>query len=154
MEDEVNFKNSNKFKTTIKRSMHMAKIRSVDTKSEILLRKALWNHGIKYRKNSKSLPGTPDISIRKYKLAIFIDGEFWHGYDWERKKPRIKTNPEFWIQKIERNMERDISNNVHLKEMGFTVFRFWDNQVKKDLAGCIQIITQHITEITKTKNGR
>ena len=93
------FNEASGFYTTKKRSKIMSKIRGKNTKPEMLFRKALWHKGVRYRVNSKKLPGKPDVSIQKYKLAIFIDGEFWHGYNWDEKKVCIKSNRDFWIQK-------------------------------------------------------
>lgn len=131
------FNEESGFYTTKKRSKIMSEIRGKNTKPEMLFRKALWAKGVRYRVNSKSLPGRPDVSIKKYKLAIFIDGEFWHGYNWDEKKETIKSNRGFWIPKIERNMQRDREVNSALKEMDYTVFRFWEREVKKDLKKCI-----------------
>ena len=87
----------------------MSRIRGKDTSIEMTLRKALWAKGYRYRKNVKDLPGRPDIALTKYKIAIFCDSEFFHGKDWETLKPRLEKgkNPDYWIPKIERNMERD-----------------------------------------------
>ena len=122
----------------------MRKVKSRETKIEILIRKKLWANGIRYRKNFKKLPGSPDIAIPKNKLAVFIDGAFWHGYNWIENNLKIKSNREYWIPKIERNMKRDIENVEALKQMGYTVIRFWENDVKKDLQGCIDKILQKI----------
>ena len=122
----------------------MSKIRSKNTKPEMLFRKALWAKGVRYRVDSKYLLGKPDVSIKKYKLAIFIDGEFWHGYNWEEKKETIKSNRGFWIPKIERNMQRDREVNKELNEMGYTVFRFWEKEVKNDLKKCINDVLVYI----------
>ncbi len=138
------FNEANGFYTTAQKSKAMSKIRDRNTKPEISLRKALWALNIKYRINVKSLPGKPDVLMRKHKLAIFVDGEFWHGYNWEEKRNKIKTNTGFWIPKIERNMQRDIENNKKLAELGFIVLRFWDHEIKKDLEGCINKILSHI----------
>lgn len=132
------------FYTTKKRSKIMSKIRAKNTKPEMLFRKALWAKGVRYRINNKQLPGTPDISIKKYRLAIFIDGEFWHGYQWDEQKHRLKTNRGFWIPKIERNMQRDREVNQQLQEMHYTVFRFWEREVKVDLEKCVNDILGHI----------
>ncbi len=134
------FNEESGFYTTKKRSKMMSKIRGKSTKPEILFRKALWNKGVRYRVNSKKIPGRPDISIQKYKLAIFIDGEFWHGYNWPEKKEKWKTNKDFWIPKIERNMQRDRQVNKQLEELGYTVFRFWTNEIKHELNKCINDI--------------
>ena len=114
------------------------------------LRKELWKLGLRYRTNVSKLKGTPDIVFNKYKLVVFVDGEFWHGYDWEEKKNKIKSNSEFWINKIERNMERDLETNSYLIKHGYTVLRFWENEIKKDLSGCTLRIIAAITD-TKLK---
>ncbi|WP_158795521.1 very short patch repair endonuclease [Pedobacter sp. L105] len=138
------FNEANGFYTTTKKSLAMAKIKGQNTKPEIILRKALWALNIKYRINVKAIPGKPDILMRKYKLAIFVDGEFWHGYNWGEKKGKIKTNRAFWIPKIERNMQRDAENLEKLTELGFHVLRFWEHEIKKDLSGCLQKIVSYI----------
>ncbi len=125
------------FQTTKSRSIHMSKITGKDTKPEITFRKALWVQGIRYRKNYTKILGKPDVAIVKYKIAIFIDGTFWHGYNWKEKKRRIRSNKEYWIKKIERNIERDQRINTRLNEMGWLVLRFWDFEVKKELSLCI-----------------
>lgn len=126
-----------KFNTTLERSELMKKIKSTNTISEDMLSKALWHEGIRYRRNYKKLPGTPDIAITKYKIVVFIDGEFWHGYDWNTKKNKIKSNKDYWVKKIERNISRDKENNSQLNKLGWIVIRFWDKQVKKNLNECI-----------------
>ena len=134
------------FYTTPKRSALMSKIKSKNTKPEIKLRKTLWHAGVRYRLNVKKLPGTPDIVVRKHKLVIFVDGEFWHGFDWKEKKGKIKSNRAFWIPKIERNMQRDRQNNDILEKQGWTVFRFWEYQIKKEFGACINKIIEHIED--------
>ncbi|MGB3342723.1 MAG: very short patch repair endonuclease [Aequorivita sp.] len=138
------FSEESGFYTTKKRSKIMSEIRGKNTKPEMLFRKALWKKGIRYRIDNKKLPGKPDVSIKKYKLAIFIDGEFWHGYDWPERKKTIKSNRAFWIPKIERNMQRDGEVNQQLQDMGYTVFRFWEKEVKNDLGKCINDILVYI----------
>jgi DNA mismatch endonuclease, patch repair protein len=139
------FSEANGFYTTRERSELMSRIKAQNTKPEIKLRKVLWALGLRYRKNVKSLPGKPDIVLRKYKLVIFIDGEFWHGFKWKEKKEKIKSNRGFWIPKIERNMQRDREVNDQLKELGFTVIRFWEQQVKKDLNWCINLVLEKVS---------
>ena len=134
------FNEASGFYTTKKRSKMMSNIRGKNTKPELLFRKALWKNNVRYRIDNKKLPGKPDVSIKKYKLAIFIDGEFWHGYDWDKRKIEIKSNRLFWIPKIERNMQRDRQVNQELFEKGYTVFRFWSNEILKDLDTCINDI--------------
>lgn len=131
------FEEANGFYTTKQRSELMSKIRGKETKPEIAFRKALWGCGIRYRKNVKKLPGSPDIVIGKHKVIVFIDGEFWHGYNWMEKKEKIKSNRGFWIPKIERNMQRDVENTQKLIEQGYIVHRFWQHEVIKDLEGCL-----------------
>ena len=138
------FREENGFYTTKERSKLMAKIRAKDTKPEIILRKFLWNIGIRYRINVKKLPGKPDIVISKHKLIIFIDGEFWHGFNWDEKKYKIKSNRDFWIPKIERNMQRDQEVNEQLKSMGWIVLRFWQQEIKKEFGRCLNEILQHL----------
>lgn len=129
-----------KFNTTPERSFIMSKIKSKNTKPELRLRKALYAAGLRYRVNVKSLPGTPDIVIKKYKLAIFVDGEFWHGKDWAQKREKIKSNKDFWIAKIEKNITRDIETNNKLKQLGYNIFRFWAKEVETSLGLCVKKI--------------
>ncbi|MCL1834689.1 MAG: very short patch repair endonuclease [Oscillospiraceae bacterium] len=128
----------------MKRSYIMSRIGSIDTSIEVLLRKALWHSGIRYRKNYSKLPGTPDIAITKYKIAIFCDGEFWHGKDWESKKTEIRSNRDYWISKIERNIGRDNEVNQRLCGSGWIVLRFWGKQILDDLTGCVNDINEVI----------
>ena len=124
----------------------MQNIKSKDTAIEVLLRKALWKKGIRYRKNFQALPGKPDIAITKYKIAIFGDGEFFHGRDWEVLKPRLEksNNSQYWISKISKNRERDDQVNKQLLFRGWTVIRFWGNDIKKHTEECIQVVEEAI----------
>lgn len=103
--------------TKEQRHKNMKNIHGKDTQIEVILRKALWNKGYRYRKNYKKLPGSPDIVLTKYKIAIFCDGEFFHGKDWEVQRKRIEksNNSDYWIMKIERNISRDEEINKRLK---------------------------------------
>ena len=132
--------------TPEQRRKNMQHIKSKDTSIEIALRKALWKKGYRYRKNFKGLPGKPDIAITKYKIAIFCDGEFFHGKDWEVKKPKLMNskNSDYWISKIERNMERDHENEQKLLFMGWTVIRFWGKEILKYTDDCIKVIEEAI----------
>ena len=132
------------FETTIARSLLMSKIRGINTAPEILLRKELWKLGYRYRLNVLNLPGKPDIVFERKKLIVFIDGEFWHGYKWQEKKLKIKANREYWIKKIERNMERDKANTDKLISMGYVVLRFWEHEIKKQRLDCINKIIFHL----------
>lgn len=113
-------------------------------KAENKLALALWNQGVRYRRNYKEIPGSPDIAITKYQIAIFIDGEFWHGYDWENRKKRLKRNREYWIQKIEENMARDRRDDELLEKYGWKVLHFWEKQVLKDLDYCVELVMYYI----------
>jgi DNA mismatch endonuclease (patch repair protein) len=125
----------------------MSHIKSNNTSIEILLRKALWHEGIRYRKNLKNLPGKPDIAITKYRLAIFCDGELWHGKNWEKRKMDIKTNRGYWIPKIERNITRDNENDKKLENNGWIVLHFWGKDIQKNLNDCVNEIKEIIYEI-------
>ena len=138
------FNEESGFYTTRARSRQMSKIRSKNTKPEIIFRKALWNAGYRYRINYKKFIGNPDIVLNRYKTIIFIDGDFWHGYNWKEKRDKIKSNRKFWIPKIERNMQRDREVNFLLKETGYKVFRFWEWEIKKDLTSCLSIVLNHL----------
>lgn len=118
----------------------MAKIRSNNTAPEVALRKKLWGVGIRFSRKPSALPGRPDVVLIKQKIAIFIDGEFWHGYRWEEKKKRLKVNRAYWIPKIERNIARDKQYNIKLRKEGWQVIRFWQNEIFKDIPKCIQKI--------------
>jgi DNA mismatch endonuclease (patch repair protein) len=119
----------------------MSAIKDRDTKPEIFFRKALWKWGIRYRKNVK-LFGKPDIAIKKYKLVIFIDGDYWHGNNWKiRNLPSLESElanySDFWKNKISKNIERDEKVNKHYISLGWTVLRFWQSDIEKDLSACI-----------------
>lgn len=132
------------------RRKNMQHIRSKDTKIEIQLRKALWHKGYRYRKNCKDIVGKPDIAITKYKIAIFCDGEFFHGKDWEVLKPRLEksNNGEYWISKISRNRERDDEVNKKLLFEGWTVIRFWGNDIKKHTHECVRVVEEAVFDMT------
>lgn len=127
---------------------NMQNIRSTDTSVEVLLRKRLWHDGYRYRKNYKKLPGSPDIAITKYKIALFCDSEFFHGKDWDKLKVRLECgkNPQYWIRHIEENMERDRRVDRELAQLDWTVIRFWSNDIKKDLQGCLRVIEETVFE--------
>lgn len=137
-------KSKYKYNTTPQRSKLMKKIKSKDSKIEIMLRKELWRKGYRYRKNYRELPGKPDIVLLSLKIAIFCDSEFWHGYDWNNQKQKFDTNKDFWINKIETNIKRDRKVNEKLKNNGWTVLRFWGREIKKDLDKCIQRIEKAV----------
>ena len=129
--------------TKEQRRKNMQHIRSKDTSIEIKLRNALWHEGIRYRKNYKDLPGKPDIAITKYQIAVFCDSSFWHGRDFDTKKP-VDTNHEYWDAKIKRNIERDNEVNQQLQTLGWTVLRFWDVEINKTLDMCVHAVKEAI----------
>lgn len=122
----------------------MSRIKSKNSKAEVLLRKAMWKENLRFRIHTEQFPGKPDILIKKYRLAIFVDGAFWHGYQWEKNRQKIKSNISFWTSKIERNMQRDQEVNMKLEERGLIVMRFWDHEVLKELPKCINQILLYI----------
>ena len=134
-------------------SKNMKSIHSRDTSIELRLRKALWKKGYRYRKHYKKLPGTPDIVLTCYKIAIFCDSEFFHGKDWEFLKLRLErgNNPEYWINKIQRNIQRDLEKDHALQYLGWTVIHFWGKDILSHTDDCIQVIEEAIWE-TKMNN--
>lgn len=131
--------------TKEQRHRNMSHIRSKDTKPEIMLRKALWHLGFRYRKNYAALPGKPDIVLLRYKIVIFVDGDFWHARGHQRHPgEQVASNKEYWQKKLEHNAERDRAVNDALTEQGWLILRFWESDVKKNLNGCISQILQYI----------
>jgi DNA mismatch endonuclease (patch repair protein) len=123
-------------KTQEQISFNMRQIKNKDSQIEILLRKELWKRGYRYRKNVNKIIGKPDIVFTKEKIAVFCDSEFWHGYNWNEKKYEIKTRKEFWIPKIERNIERDKEVNKILKKQRWTILRFWGETIINNTIKC------------------
>ncbi|MCI6237954.1 MAG: very short patch repair endonuclease [Lachnospiraceae bacterium] len=134
--------------TEEQRHRTMQNVHSKDTSIEVKLRKALWHKGYRYQKNYRKLPGSPDIVLTKYHIVVFCDGEFFHGKNWEVLKPRIARghNGEYWVQKIERNIDRDKENDQALLARGWTVIRFWGKDILKDTDTCIQVIEDAILD--------
>ena len=130
--------------TPEQRHKNMQAVKNKDSQIELVLRKELWSRGIRYRKNSNKVFGHPDLVFIGKKIAVFCDSEFWHGYNWEERKKDFKSHQEFWIPKIERNMERDIEVTTHLESEGWSVFRFWGNEIKKNTAHCADIIEKAV----------
>lgn len=127
-------------KTPEQISYNMKQVKSKGSEIEVLLQKELWRRGLRYRKNVKSIEGKPDIAFIGKKIAVFCDSEFWHGYDWENRKNDFKSNTEFWISKIERNMQRDKEVTQKLQSEGWIVLRFWGKEIKKNLAECADLV--------------
>ena len=112
-----------------------------DTTIELTLRRALYKRGVRYRKNVKTILGTPDIAIKKYRLLVFCDGDFWHGNSYHS----VKSHKQFWDEKIKRNRERDLEYTIRLRDDGWTVLRFWESDIKNNIDDCIQQIIDAIT---------
>ena len=127
--------------TQAQRHKNMQHIRAQNTKAEVMLRKALWHKGLRYRKNWRKLPGSPDIVLTRQHIAIFVDGDFFHarGHE-EHPGEQVGTNREFWQKKLTRNVEHDRLINDTLTCMGWLVLRFWESDIKKDLAGVVEQI--------------
>ena len=130
--------------TPEQRRKNMQAIKNKDSQIELLLRKELWKRGLRYQKNRTDIFGKPDIVFKGKKIAIFCDSEFWHGYNWGERKKDFKSHQEFWIPKIERNMERDIEVTNKLESEGWTVLRFWGNEIKKETEKCANIIEKAV----------
>lgn len=135
--------------TSKQRSRCMSHIRGRNTKPELTLRKALWSEGLRYRINSR-LPGKPDICFLGLKVAIFVDGCFWHKCPLHFVKP--KTREDFWKKKISGNVERDKTNNQKLKELGWTVIRIWEHEIKEDLRGAVDKVIKVIKEKKRSQS--
>ena len=130
--------------TPEQRRRNMQAVKNKDSQIELLLRQELWSRGLRYRKNVNRIYGKPDIVFIGKKVAVFCDSEFWHGYNWNERKKDFKSHQEFWIPKIERNMERDAEVTAKLESEGWTVIRFWGNEIKKNTAQCADIIEKAV----------
>ncbi|MFQ5688472.1 MAG: very short patch repair endonuclease, partial [Candidatus Scalindua sp.] len=132
--------------TKEQRRKNMQAVKNKGSKIETILAKELWKKGFRYRKNNKTVFGKPDLTFKKYKIAVFVDGEFWHGKDWETKKHEHKSNQKFWFTKIEKNILRDRKVNEFLLNSGWVVLRFWGKEIEKDLLTCVCKIEDKINE--------
>lgn len=121
-------------------SYNMRQIKNKDSEIELILRRELWSRNLRYRKNVNGITGKPDIAFIGKKIAVFVDGEFWHGFNWDVHKHDFKSNRDFWIPKIERNMERDKEVTQTLEAEGWIVLRFWGHEIKSDVKKCADII--------------
>ncbi len=131
----------------------MSAVHSKDTRPELKLRHALWHKGMRYRVNVKNLPGKPDIIFSKVKIAVFCDGDYWHGHNWAlRGIPSLEEElagySEFWQNKIRGNIERDKRNTEKLESEGWIVLRFWESEINKDLEDCVRRIVEAYNQRT------
>ncbi len=124
--------------TPKQRRKNMQAIKSKGSKIEIILGKALWSKGYRYRKNDKTVFGKPDFVFKKYNTVVFCDSEFWHGKDWGKRKNEIKSNVAFWQKKIEGNIKRDLIVNERLSQEGWKIVRFWGEEIEKNMLLCLE----------------
>ncbi|NLI09120.1 MAG: very short patch repair endonuclease [Thermotogaceae bacterium] len=123
--------------TPEQRSFCMSRIKGKDTGLEMRVRSALHRRGLRFRKHVKDLPGKPDVVFRKARVAVFVDGDFWHGYRFPSWEDKVS---DFWKKKINRNRERDAANHRKLRQMEWTVIRLWQHEVEEDFDACIDRI--------------
>ena len=135
-------KHPKSYDSTPETRKRMSKVCLKNGKAETILAKKIWHKGYRYRKNYKKLPGSPDIAIQRYNIAVFVDGEFWHGENWEERKSRLRSNREYWIEKIEENMARDKRVDAQLQELGWIPIHFWEKQVLKNTDECLNVIIE------------
>lgn len=134
-------------KTSSEISKRMSHVKTKRNSAEIMIAKSLWHRGYRYRLNYKALPGSPDIALAKYRIAIFIDGEFWHGKDFEQRKTKLKNNKDYWIEKIQENIDRDLKNDKLLRQMDWYPIHFWSNDVIKYCNQCVEEVICLIDDI-------
>jgi len=134
-------------KTSPEISKRMSHVKTKRNSAEIMIAKSLWHRGYRYRLNYKTLPGSPDIALTKYRIAIFIDGEFWHGKDFEQRKTKLKNNKDYWIEKIQENIDRDLKNDKLLRQMDWYPIHFWSNDVIKYCNQCVEEVICLIDDI-------
>jgi len=135
----------------------MSSIPSKNTKPEMLLRKELHSRGLRYRVNYKVLPGKPDVAFTKAKMAVFVDGDFWHGHNWAVRgygslEEELERYSQYWKAKILRNIERDQEVDTALHEMDWVVLRFWESDIKSDLDRCVQEIESKYRQLLEEKD--
>lgn len=136
----------------------MSSIPSKDTEPELILRKVLWQKKLRYRVNYKKLPGKPDVVFTKYRIAVFCDGDFWHGHNWAIRglsslEEELSGYSDFWRKKIERNIARDKEVNNLLAEQGWTVIRIWESEIRGNLDGCVRRIEDVLNEAKAEKHN-
>ena len=138
----------------------MRRVRSTDTGPEVSLRKALWRRGLRYRLYRKNLPGRPDVVFPRERLAVFVDGDFWHGRQWQSRglpslahQFRETPSAEYWVGKIERNVERDARVNADLAARGWRVVRLWEKDVVKDVDACVEVVLNAVDEARGRRYG-
>lgn len=133
----------------------LAGVKREDTRCEVVLRKSLWRMGLRYRKHVAGLPGKPDIVFTKGKVAVFCDGDFWHGRGWKSRKNKLRegSNSSYWIAKIQSNMERDKRNEAELRSSGWTVIRIWESDILRDPDSAATAIAGAISKLSSDRGG-
>ena len=131
----------------------MSAVKRKDTEPELILRKALWHNGLRYRKNYRKLPGTPDVVFIKKKIAVFCDGDYWHGHNWAIRglaslEAELSRYSDFWRKKILENVSRDQRVNARLEEMGWRVIRFWESEIRADVDACVKKVADEYHKIS------
>ncbi|MCX5814682.1 MAG: very short patch repair endonuclease [Proteobacteria bacterium] len=136
-------------------SLSKRRNRSLDTIHELLLRKELWKQGLRYRKNMEGLPGRPDIVFLGPRVAVFCDGDFWHGRNWEDLKLKLakRANPEYWLAKIASNIERDKRTDLLLNKTGWHVVRLWETTIKQDPKAAASVVRGIVESILRRKRS-
>lgn len=129
-----------------KRSYIMSQIRGKNNKVELLLRKALWKHGVRYRLHYK-IKGSPDIVFPKQRLVIFCDGDFWHGYGWDKLKKRLKG---YWYNKVKENIRRDRKIDRILRKEGWQLIHVWEHEIRKGTEKCIKKIIRKLDKLNNS----
>lgn len=129
----------------------MSAVKASDTEPELMLRKALWSRGLRYRKNYRSLPGKPDVVFIRAKIAVFCDGDYWHGHNWALRglnslEEELASYSEFWREKITKNIERDNRVTAELENSGWLVIRVWESDIRKNTAAVADMIAKAYKE--------
>jgi DNA mismatch endonuclease (patch repair protein) len=124
-----------------------SKNRRSDTQHEQILRRELWRMGLRFRKNVETLPGKPDIVFSMARVAVFCDGDFWHGRNWKKLKPKLEqgTNAKYWLAKIAGNIDRDKRKSIILKKAGWCVIRLWESDIKRNPTASAMRIQKTVT---------
>lgn len=132
-------------------SLTMARVTGRDTGPELTIRRALWRRGLRYRLHAKALPGKPDIAFPASKVAVFVDGDFWHGNQWKlRGFPSLGaqfenvSNRDYWVAKVTRNVRRDAEVDRRLRELGWRVVRVWESDLRRDLEACVRRVVRQV----------
>lgn len=150
----LNINNVERLRTDVltaeQRSYCMSRIKGKNTGPELILRKALWSAGLRYRLGYK-LPGKPDLVFVSSKTVVFIDGCFWHGCPLHVNYP--KTNEIFWREKITKNINRDKMINENLKALGWNVMRFWEHEIEEGVSVIVEAIMENITKRAITRDS-